>query len=82
MSSSKIKKLTLKTFTNFDQNIEHIGDISQNISQRPKFDIFYHKQAPVRTGMSRARNSRWGMLLYVNEAGIYGGQNKIGVHVY
>ena len=25
--------------------------------------------------MSRARNSRW------NEAGIYGGQNKIGVHV-
>ena len=40
------------------------------------------KQAPVVTGMSRARNSRWGMLLYVNEAGIYGGQNKIGVHVY
>ena len=34
--------------------------------------------------MSRARNSRWGMLLHVNEAGIYGGQNKIGVlvHVY
>ena len=32
--------------------------------------------------MSCARNSRWGMLLYVNEAGIYGGQNKIGVHVY
>ena len=40
------------------------------------------KQAPVGTGMSRARNSRWGMLLYVNKAGIYGGQNKIGVHVY
>ena len=33
------------------------------------------------TGMSRARNSRWGMLLHVNEAGIYGGQNKIGEHV-
>ena len=34
--------------------------------------------------MSRARNSRWGMFLHVNEAGIYGGQNKIGVlvHVY
>ena len=31
-----------------------------------------------------ARNSRWGMLLHVNEAGIYVGQNKIGVlaHVY
>ena len=40
------------------------------------------KQAPVGTGMSRARNSRWGILLYVNEAGIYGGQNKIAVHVY
>ena len=40
------------------------------------------QQAPVGTGMSRARNSRWGMLLHVNEAGIYGGQNKIGVHVY
>ena len=40
----------------------------------------YLKQAPVGTGMSRAHNSRWGMLLYVNEAGIYGGQNKIGVH--
>ena len=35
------------------------------------------KQAPVGTGMSR-----WGMLLQVNEAGMYGGQNKIGVHVY
>ena len=35
--------------------------------------------------MSRARNSRWGMLLHVNEAEtdyIYGGLNKIGVHVY
>ena len=32
--------------------------------------------------MSRARNSRWGMLLHVNEAGIYGGQNKIGEHVH
>ena len=32
--------------------------------------------------MSRARNSMWGMLLHVNEAGIYGGQNKIGVHLY
>ena len=40
------------------------------------------KQAPVGTGMSRTSNSRWGMLLYVNEAGIHGGQNKIGVHVY
>ena len=40
------------------------------------------KQAPVGTGMSHARNSRWGMLLHVNEPGIYGGQNKIGVHVY
>ena len=40
------------------------------------------KQAPVGTGMSRARNSRWA--LHVNEAGIYGSQNKIGVlvHVY
>ena len=27
-------------------------------------------------------NLRWGMLLHVNKAGIYGGQNKIGVHVY
>ena len=42
----------------------------------------YKKPGSVVTGMSRARNSRWGMLLYVNEAGIYGGQNKIGVHVY
>ena len=34
--------------------------------------------------MSRARNSRWDMLLHVKEAGIYGGQKKIGgiVHVY
>ena len=43
------------------------------------------KQAPVVTGMSHARSSRWGMLLHVNEAGtdyIYGGQNKIGVHVF
>ena len=32
--------------------------------------------------MSRPRNSRLGMLLHVNEAGIYAGQNKIGVHVY
>ena len=44
------------------------------------------KQAPVGTEMFRARNLRWGMLLHVNEAGIYGGQNKIGVlvrvHVY
>ena len=48
---------------------------------RNSFNYIY-KQAPVGTGMSRARNSRWGMLLYVNEAGIYGGQNKIGVHVY
>ena len=40
------------------------------------------KQGPVGTGMSRARNSRWGMLQHVNEAGIYGGQNNIGVHVY
>ena len=32
--------------------------------------------------MSRAHNLRWGMLLHVNEAGIYGGQNKIGVLVY
>ena len=40
------------------------------------------KQAPVGAGMSRARNSRWGMLLHVNEARIYGGQNKKGVHVY
>ena len=38
------------------------------------------ERARVGTGMSRARNSRWGMLLHV--AGIYGGQNKIGVHVY
>ena len=40
-------------------------------------------KVPVITGMSRARNSRWGMLLYMNEVGtdyIYGGQNKIGVH--
>ena len=43
---------------------------------------YINKQAPVGTGMSRARNSRWGMVLYVNEAGIYGGQNKMGVHVY
>ena len=40
------------------------------------------KQAPVGTGMSRGRNLRWGMLLHVNEARLYGGQNKIGVHVY
>ena len=40
------------------------------------------KQALVGTGMSRARNSRWGMLLHVNEARIYGGKNKKGVHVY
>ena len=32
--------------------------------------------------MSRARNLMCGMLLHMNEAGIYGGQNKIGVHVY
>ena len=32
--------------------------------------------------MSRSRNLRWGMLLHVNEAGIYGGQNKIGVLVH
>ena len=32
--------------------------------------------------MSRVRNSKWGMLLHVNEARIYGGQNKKGVHVY
>ena len=38
-------------------------------------------QAPVGTGMSRARNSRWGILLHLNEARIYGGQNKKGVHV-
>ena len=38
------------------------------------------KQAPVGTGMSRARNSRWA--LHMNEAGIYGSQNKIGVHIY
>ena len=37
------------------------------------------KQAAVGTGLSRARNARWGMLLHVNEAGIYGGRNKIGV---
>ena len=36
-----------------------------------------NKQAPVGTGMSR-----WGMLLYVNKAGIYGGKKNIGVHVY
>ena len=49
----------------------------------PKFKQ-NHKQAPVGTGMSCAHNLRWGMLLHVNEAGIYGGQNKIGVlaHVY
>ena len=42
------------------------------------------KPAPVGTGMSRTRNSRCGMFLHMNEAGIYGGQNKIGVleHVY
>ena len=42
------------------------------------------KQAPVWTGMSHTRNLRWGMLLHMNKAGIYGGQNKIGVlvHVY
>ena len=34
----------------------------------------FKKQTPVGTGMSRARNLRWGMLLHVNEAGIYGGQ--------
>ena len=37
------------------------------------------KQAPVVTGMSRARNSRWGMLLYVHEAGtdqMYGVKTK------
>ena len=38
--------------------------------------IFNFKQAPVGTGISRARNLRWGMLLHVNEARIYGGQNK------
>ena len=40
------------------------------------------KQAPVRTGMSRARIFRWGILLHVNEARIYGGQYKNGIHVY
>ena len=47
-------------------------------------DVSYTKQAPVGTAISRTRNSRWGMLLYVTKAVIYGGQNKIGVlvHVY
>ena len=49
---------------------------------RPHHRADKGKQAPVGTGMSRSLNSRWGMLLHVNEAGIYGGQNKIGVHVY
>ena len=35
-----------------------------------------YEQAPVGTGMSRARNSRWGMLLHVKEAAMYGGQTK------
>ena len=35
--------------------------------------LWHDKQAPVGTGMSRARNLRWGMLLHMNEAGIYGG---------
>ena len=45
-------------------------------------DLKLIQKAPVGTGMSRARNSRWAMLLHVKEAGMYGGQNKIGVHVY
>ena len=32
-----------------------------------------YEQALVGTGMSRARNSRWGMLLHVKEAAMYGG---------
>ena len=45
-------------------------------------------QAPGVTWMSRASNSRWGILQHMNEAGtdkMYGGQrqNKIGgVHVH
>ena len=38
--------------------------------------MFFKHQS---TGMSRDRNSRWGMLLHVNEAGIYGGQKKLDV---
>ena len=60
------------TFQYFPKNSKNVGNRSSI------------KQAPVGTGMSRARNLRWGMLLHVNAAGIYGGQHKIGVlvHVY